>query len=460
MELKRRQILRAGLFGGCGVAAAVSQAVAVRAEPAAATDSALNTPAQPLLASLVPGTDYDQKTILQAAIDAATAAQRTLALPPGTFVVSALTLPKGARITGALGTTTLVVPAGAPGWRAEGSDGLVLRDFYLRGGSTEAKDAPEGSALLTIRNAKDVELSNLTISNGHVGVLLEQVSGRISECTITAMTDTGLKAIDSAGLSISSNTVSDCDDNGILVWRSAPGSDGTIVTGNRISNIRNASGGSGQYGNGVNVFRADGVIVSQNVIASCNYSAVRGNAASNLQIVANTCRDIGEVALYAEFSFTGAVIASNIVDGAATGIAVTNFNEGGRLAVVQGNLVRNLVRREHEPVDKRGIGISVEADTSVTGNTIENTPDVGIQIGWGTYMRTVGVTGNVIRRARIGVSVTADAPGRTCLIASNVVSETADGAVRTMRYGVPFGDDLAATDQTIDGIRVAANVAG
>ena len=30
------------------------------------------------------------------------------------------------------------------------------------------------------------------------------------------------------------------------------------------------------------------------------------------------------------------------VDGAALGISVTNFNEGGRLAVVQGNLIRNL----------------------------------------------------------------------------------------------------------------------
>ena len=59
-------------------------------------------------------------------------------------------------------------------------------------------------------------------------------------------------------------------------------------------------------------------------------------------------RRLGEVALYAEFGFEGALIASNIVEAAATGISVTNFNEGGRLAVVQGNLIRNLFRREHE----------------------------------------------------------------------------------------------------------------
>ena len=84
------------------------------------------------------------------------------------------------------------------------------------------------------------------------------------------------------------------------------------------------------------------------MIADCAFSAVRCNSASNAQIIANNCRKIGEVALYAEFSFEGAVIANNLVDEAATGIEVTNFKEGGRLATVQGNIIRNLFRREHE----------------------------------------------------------------------------------------------------------------
>ena len=45
--------------------------------------------------------------------------------------------------------------------------------------------------------------------------------------------------------------------------------------------------------------------------------------------------------------------------GAATGIEVTNFNDGGRLATVQGNVIRELFRREAEPIDKRGVGIAV-----------------------------------------------------------------------------------------------------
>jgi len=66
---------------------------------------------------------------------------------------------------------------------------------------------------------------------------------------------------------------------------------------------------------------------------------VRGNSASNIQITGNSISDVREVALYSEFSFEGAVIANNTVDGAALGVSVCNFNEGGRLAVVQGNII-------------------------------------------------------------------------------------------------------------------------
>ena len=45
-----------------------------------------------------------------------------------------------------------------------------------------------------------------------------------------------------------------------------------------------------------------------NRIRNAAFTAVRGNAASNLQIVGNTCSGLGEVALYAEFGFEGAVI--------------------------------------------------------------------------------------------------------------------------------------------------------
>lgn len=138
---------------------------------------------------------------------------------------------------------------------------------------------------------------------------------------------------------------------------------------------------------------------------------------------------------------------------------MTNFNEGGRLAVVQGNLIRNLFRREQESQDKRGEGIGVEADAVVAGNTIENAPTVGIQIGWGPYMRDVAATGNVIRNARVGISITgAKAAGR-CLIANNLISAAKEGAIREMQFGEMTGPDLIGETGPSDRIQLSGNLA-
>src|SRR5258708_28007158 len=129
---------------------------------------------------------------------------------------------------------------------------------------------------------------------------------------------------------------------GILVPGSKKGDHGALVVDNRIEDINNAAGGSGQYGNAINVFRAGNVIVRGNRISRAAYSAVRGNAASNIQITGNTATDLGEVAIYSEFGFEGAIIANNTIDGAALGIVTCNLNEVVRLAVVQGNPIRSL----------------------------------------------------------------------------------------------------------------------
>ena len=138
---------------------------------------------------------------------------------------------------------------------------------------------------------------------------------------------------------------------------------------------------------------------------------------------------------------------------------MTNFNEGGRLAVIQGNLIRNLFRREHEVEDKRGEGIGVEADAAVSGNTIEGAPTVGIQIGWGPYMRDVAATGNVIRGAKVGISITSAPDAGACLIANNLISKTQDGAIRKMNLGVTTGPDLAREPAILGRMTVTGNVA-
>ena len=64
-------------------------------------------------------------------------------------------------------------------------------------------------------------------------------------------------------------------------------------------------------------------------------------------------------------------MANNLVDGAANGISVANFDQGGRLATVSGNIVRNLTTvgpYETQPPGF-GTGIAAEADTAITGTS-------------------------------------------------------------------------------------------
>jgi uncharacterized secreted repeat protein (TIGR03808 family) len=138
------------------------------------------------------------------------------------------------------------------------------------------------------------------------------------------------------------------------------------------------------------------------------------------------------------------VIANNIVDGAALGVSVTNFDKGGRLAVVQGNLIRNLVGRRPpgtDPNDSAGIG--VEADTVVTGNVIENVPYAGIAAGWGAYLRDVAITSNVIRRAEFGITVSVAPGAGAAVIADNMISDVRSGAIVGMEWKKPVTGDLA-----------------
>jgi uncharacterized secreted repeat protein (TIGR03808 family) len=413
--------------------------------PAASAATPTKQPVRAPLA-LVPDLPSDQTAALQAAVDEAASRGVVLALAPGRYRVSGIALRAGTRISG----PSAVLQASAPGpvARAVEAHGLRLDGVTFDGGHS-----PGSADVLSIAASRDITISGITVKNGAAtGLRLIGVAGRILASTFTGHAGAALWSTDAMGLEIASNTISDCGDNGILVWRTARGDDGTQITGNRISAIRNRSGGSGQYGNGINLYRADRVTVSGNRIADCAYSAIRANEASNVILTGNGATRIGEVALYVEAAderpgaagFESAIIANNSVERAATGIVVTNFSNGGRLAVVQGNVVRTLLRREHEPRDKRGEGICVEADAVVSNNVVEGAPTCGLMIGWGRHMRDVVASGNLIRASRIGIAVSGDPAAGRCLLTANLIAGARDGAIRLMDHAKPIGSDLSA----------------
>jgi uncharacterized secreted repeat protein (TIGR03808 family) len=201
--------------------------------------------------------------------------------------------------------------------------------------------------------------------------------------------------------------------------------------------------------------------VRGNRISNVAYSAIRGNSASNLQILGNTCTNAGEAAVFSEFSFEGAVIANNIVDHAALGIVVANFDTGGRLATVQGNIVRNIVRRlPADPDDRSGIGIHIDADAAVNGNVVENASVIGIAAGYGPYLRDVTINANVVRGTEYGIAVSVVPGAGTAVISGNMISDAHIAAIVGMEWKKPVTGDLSKegagryAQLSIDGNRV------
>jgi uncharacterized secreted repeat protein (TIGR03808 family) len=390
-----------------------------------------------------PDSPDDQSRTLQRAIEQTAAARVPLMLPPGVYRAANLALPAGARLVGCPGATRLLFTEGASLLSAKDADHVTLTGLVLDGGTRPLA----GRGLVHFAGGRGIKIEHCEmVGSGGDGIALERTEGEVTRNTIVGVAGAAIFSLDARGLIISGNSIRDAGNNGIVVWRSQPGDDGTLVLDNRIEDIAARSGGDGPYGNAVNVFRAGNVIVRGNRIRNAAFSAVRGNAASNLQVIGSSCSDLKEVALYAEFDFQGALIASNIVDGAMVGVSVTNFNRGGRLAVVQGNLLRNLVPVRpggSAPDDGAGVGIAVEADSAVTGNVIENAPFAGIRLGSGPYLRDLTVTGNVVRGAGIGIAVSVSAGAGAALIADNLIAEAAHGAIVGMEHRRRVTGDLA-----------------
>jgi uncharacterized secreted repeat protein (TIGR03808 family) len=376
-------------------------------------------------------------------------------LPPGIYRIANIDLPGDVRIEGVAGATKLVYTGDGKFLNAAGTKRLQLSNLVIDGANRWLNDDQPG--LLTLRDVADLRIDNCEILGASkFAVWSERATGRITENTISGAAESAIYAVECADFEIRSNRISDCGNGGILVHRWTKGHDGTIVTDNRIARVAAKGGGTGQNGNGINVFRADDVMISDNHISDCAFTAVRSNAGSNVQISNNHCLSSGEMAIYSEFGFEGAIISGNLVDGAANGISATNFNEGGRLAVISGNIVRNLHADAPYKEDGQyfGIGISAEADTVVSGNVVENVPLWGMQLGWGPYLRNVNASGNVIRKATIGCAVSVVEGAGAAMIRDNQFSEIADTAIAGFRWA-----DMSTGDLLKDGTAIPANLA-
>jgi uncharacterized secreted repeat protein (TIGR03808 family) len=437
MDLNRRHLIGASSAAAAGALLMPSEAEATSLTSAFGRDATHY--------GVRPGSSENQTQVLQRAIDEAARAQVPLVLPPGVYRTGMLRLRGGTQLVGVRGATKLAFEGGASMLSGEGAGGIGLTNITLDG---RAIPLPSRRGLVHCIDARDIRITDCEIMEcGGSAIWFENAAGMISGNIVNNCSGTAIVCFNAQALLVTQNKIFGTNDNGIEILRTTIGDDGTQVLDNQIENIKAGPGGSGQYGNAINVFRAGNVIVRGNRIRNCDYSAVRGNSASNIQIIGNNISDVREVALYSEFAFQGALIASNVVDGAAVGISVCNFNEGGRLAAVNGNIIRNLLPKRPiatAPDDDAGIGVYIEADASVSGNVIENAPSFGIVAGWGKYLRDVAISGNVIRKAYVGIGVSVVSGAGTALVNNNIISESTRGAVVGLDHARPVTGDLSA----------------
>ncbi|WP_240232853.1 TIGR03808 family TAT-translocated repetitive protein [Devosia lacusdianchii] len=369
-------------------------------------------------------TTQDQTSALQSALDQAAAAGQTLRLPPGIIHVLGIDLPGNLAVEGVPGRTEITTLIDGSGVAIRDRGSVVLRDIGFA----------SGLAALTIEASESITLERCHFRTAGTGVAISNSGVTISNCRFTELGDAAIHSMDSRGLLVTGNHIDLCGNAGIRIWRSESGPDGSIVTGNRIANIDWRDGGNGQNGNGINIFRADEVIVSDNHIADCAFSAIRLNTTNNTHVSNNTCLRSRESAIFSEFGFSGSVIANNIVDSAAFGISMTNFDQGGQLAVCTGNIVRNILPSSPVNPDSSPVGIAAQANAAVTGNIIQNVPGIAIVAGYGPYLQNVLISSNVISGCDVGIGVSVAPDAGPVHITDNMIYQPLDHAVIGMAW--------------------------
>lgn len=383
---------------------------------------------------------------LQRDIEEATARGRPWQVPAGLTPAMGLRLPDGAHLVGMPGKSRLLLSGEGTLLSAAKARTITIEGVTFDGGG---RAGPRERGLLQFHDVAALRLESCAFEHfGGNGLQLERCGGRISGNVIRDQGRAALFALDSTGLLIDGNTVERSGENGIAVWRSARGDDGTIVRSNRILDTRATAGGTGQYGNAVAIFRAGGVVVEGNVIRRAAFTAVRNNSGANITMAGNNVAACGEVALYTEFAFDGASITGNVIDGAWFGIVATNFaDHGGRIAAISGNVVRNLRAGRHvgDGSPGGGKGIMVEGDAAITGNIVDNAEVAGLQLGWGESLRDVTATGNTIRTAGVGIEVSVAPGAGNATIVGNTISGAKRQAIVGMQWTKVATGDLAVT---------------
>ena len=115
------------------------------------------------------------------------------------------------------------------------TDFLTLSGLTLDGAGLPIAD---GRGLLHLSAGRGIRVADCEIiGSGLHGIVLKACEGEVTGNTVTGPAGAGVFSLDARGLRLSGNTIWGAGNNGILVWRSQPGDDGTLVVDNRIEDV-------------------------------------------------------------------------------------------------------------------------------------------------------------------------------------------------------------------------------
>ena len=182
---------------------------------------------------ITPNSPYDQSRDLSRLLAEASAEDRPVFLPPGRYLIENLALPKRTRLFGVSGASRLVYGGAEQFLSVEGAEIVALDGLVIDGGGRPLADYTPG--IVHLAECARITIGNCEITgSAKIGLALDRCGGHVERTIISRAREAGIRAVESTGLSIRDNTVSDCDNGGILVWRWSEGEDGTLVTGNRV----------------------------------------------------------------------------------------------------------------------------------------------------------------------------------------------------------------------------------
>jgi len=366
-------------------------------------------------------------------------------LPTGVVALRSLELPDGATLIGVRGRTVLKLLGAGPLLQARFARRIALESLILDGADGVV---PPGRGLADFADVLELSMDDCVIRRSTArGVNLLRSGGRFAQNTIEHVRETGYFSLDGLGVDIDGNRIRECGDNGAQIWTTSAGRfDGSRLRGNTIEDIHNLSGGTGEYGNGVNVFRAGGVVVERNRIYRCAYTAVRNNAGHDVSVVGNDCKTFGEKAMYAEFGARRSVFRDNRIDDAGGGVAVANAAQGTDVGSVTGNVITNIGERhpdrEFGPNMFWLTGILAESNCEISGNTVIDCAWIGI--AFADPRRNLRAEGNRLEGHDYGVAVAVGEGLGAAAVLRNRIGRSRKAAVAAMA-GLTFQPgDLAS----------------